>query len=46
MQRTEMASAFDFRPNGISELLFAVIRAADSARCAKEFASFKTMCES
>jgi dehydrogenase/reductase SDR family member 12 len=45
-ERTEMASAFDFRPNGISKLLFAVLAPIIRRDVRKQFASFKTMCES
>ena len=45
-ERTEMASAFDFRPNGISKLLFAVLAPLIRRDVRKQFASFKTMCES
>jgi uncharacterized protein YndB with AHSA1/START domain len=45
-ERTEMASAFDFRPNGISKLLFAVLAPVIRRDVRKQFASFKHMCES
>jgi hypothetical protein len=45
-ERTEMSSAFDFRPNGISKLLFAVLAPLIRRDVRKQFASFKTMCES
>jgi hypothetical protein len=45
-ERTEMASAFDFRPTGISKLLFAVLAPLIRRDVRKQFASFKKMCES
>jgi uncharacterized protein YndB with AHSA1/START domain len=45
-ERTEMASAFDFRPTGMSKLLFALLAPLIRRDVRKQFASFKTMCES
>jgi dehydrogenase/reductase SDR family member 12 len=45
-EHTEMASAFDFRPKGISKLLFVVLAPVIRRDVRKQFASFKTMCES
>ncbi len=41
-----MASDFDFRPNGISRLLFAVLAPLIRRDVPKQLASFKSMCES
>jgi uncharacterized protein YndB with AHSA1/START domain len=45
-ERTEMASAFDFRPKGSSKLLFAVFAPLIRREVRKQFGSFKTLCES
>src|SRR3954447_19410689 len=42
---TEMATAFDFRPSGISTLLFAVLAPVIRRSVRKQFASFKELCE-
>ena len=43
---TEVAGDFDFRPNGFSKLLFAVLAPLIRRDVRKQFASFKTLCES
>jgi uncharacterized protein YndB with AHSA1/START domain len=43
---TEMATAFDFRPSGISKLLFALLAPVIRRSVRKQFASFKALCES
>ena len=44
-ERTEMASAFDFRPTGISKLLLAILAPLIRRDVRKQFVSFKAMCE-
>jgi hypothetical protein len=44
-QGTKMASTLDFRPNGISKLLFAVLAPVIRRSVRKQFASFKALCE-
>ena len=45
-ESTEMAGDFEFRPNGISKLVFAVLAPLIRRNVRKQFASFKAMCES
>ncbi len=45
-ESTEMSSTFDFRPSGMSKLLFAVLTPLIRRDVRKQFASFKAMCES
>jgi len=41
---TEMASDFDFRPEGVSKLLFAVLAPVIRRDVRKQFASFRAFC--
>ena len=45
-EQTEMASTLEFRPNGISKALFAVLAPVIRRSVRKQYTSFKALCES